>query len=163
MDIPWNITYDGVDNQSSLFPGGCVEICRMPSYSTSINFYTPPGSYAYSASVAPSTPNEIGIYKPINKNISNPGQPLGIAFDSLNKEIFVADYADNKTSIINTSTNTVINNITGFAHPYILVFDPANKLLYISDYGANKITVVNTTSDAVLKNISTPSSNSVLV
>ncbi len=161
MDIPWNITYDGVDNQSSLFPGGCVEICRMPSYSTSINFYTPPGSYAYSASVAPSTPNEIGIYKPINKNISNPGQPLGIAFDSLNKEIFVADYADNKTSIINTSTNTVINNITGFAHPYILVFDPANKLLYISDYGANKITVVNTTSDAVLKNISTPSSNSV--
>ena len=47
-------------------------------------------------------------------NISGFYDPIGVAFDSSNGYVYVANSFNNSVSVINGATNTVITNISGF-------------------------------------------------
>ena len=52
--------------------------------------------------------------------------PLGVAYDSANGNIYVANQYSNTVSIIDGSTNTVIDTIPVGLQPAAVAFDSAN-------------------------------------
>jgi YVTN family beta-propeller protein len=88
----------------------------------------------------------------------------------LPKEVYVADFGYNygpnhdhveqgNVSVINGSTNKVIDTIAVGDEPYGGAYDPQNKEIYIVDYLylANSVTVINSATNKVIKTISSGS------
>ena len=90
-----------------------------------------------------------------------------ITSSKLPKEVYVADFghnygpdldlvAEGNLSVINGSTNKVIQTIGVGSEPYGGAYDPQNKELYIVDYGdlySSSVTVINSTTNKVIKTI----------
>jgi len=53
--------------------------------------------------------------------------PVGIAYDSANERMYVANRGDGTVSVIDTNTNTVIDTIPVGSVPQFLAYDPINK------------------------------------
>jgi len=68
--------------------------------------------------------------------------PVGVLFDSFNKDIYVANYADNTVSVISTADNTLIAMIPGFNGPWGLAQDAEGRI-YVTDFGGNTVQVMD--------------------
>ncbi len=83
-------------------------------------------------------------------SIAIPGQPDGIAFDPITRDIYVSNYGTNELDIISGSTYAITGTVALTAPAY-LTDDPFHKLLYVSTLGTDAngnaigtITVVKT-------------------
>jgi YVTN family beta-propeller protein len=72
-------------------------------------------------------------------------EPFGIAFDSANGNLYVANFQDNTVSVISGSTITVIGTIPAGDGPAFLAFDSANGNIYVPNYHDVTLSVISTT------------------
>jgi DNA-binding beta-propeller fold protein YncE len=97
--------------------------------------------------------------------------PLGLAFDSGNNRLYVADYLHNRVLVFDVaviSDGEAATNVLGQANlttcsvttcdasttyaPYGLAFDSGNNRLYVADYSHNRVLVFDFGGGAVLVN-----------
>lgn len=78
------------------------------------------------------------------------GSALGVAFDSLNANVYVAGQG---VSVINGSTNTVLTTVS-VNSPIHLAFDSLNGYVYVTNLDVSTVSVINGATNAVVANIS---------
>lgn len=83
-------------------------------------------------------------------------EPTQVSYDPLNDRMYVSDYNLGLISVANTSTNTVVQNISlgSSSKPIAVAFDPANGYLYVGGQGSDNISVIDPTTNAIKENIS---------
>ena len=79
--------------------------------------------------------------------------PTDIAYDPDNNNLYVTNFGSNSVSVINDSTNTVVENISVGAGPIRIAYDPFNKDLYVSNRFSSTVSVIDPTIDKVVSNI----------
>ena len=79
--------------------------------------------------------------------------PYGVAFDSINGDVYVADEFSDYVSVINGATNNVIDNITVGTDPVGVAFDSINGDVYVTNYGSKNVSVINGATNNVIDNI----------
>jgi YVTN family beta-propeller protein len=81
--------------------------------------------------------------------------PAGIAYDSSNGNVYAAINGafSYDVDVINTSTNTITQQIAAYPKPYYVMYDPLNDDIYVTSL-FNDLTVINGTTNSVVENIS---------
>ena len=79
--------------------------------------------------------------------------PSAISFDSNNGYLYVTNSVSNNVSVINGSTNTIVNTISVGIDPRGISFDSNNGYLYVTNSGSNNVSVINATTNSVSSNI----------
>jgi YVTN family beta-propeller protein len=69
--------------------------------------------------------------------------PSGLAFDSSNGDIYVANDGDNSVSVIDGSTNTVVGNISVGVAPAWVAFDSRSGDIYVVNGRYSTISVID--------------------
>ncbi len=128
----WTVNYGGLKKSTQTSLSGS---------STSIVFpILPAGNYPYNIS---SYANNADI------NLLRVGNnPDAIVYDPQNQYIYVANGASNSISVISSTSNTVIANITSGVgnNPDAIVYDPQNQYIYVANGASNSISVISGTS-----------------
>ena len=101
----------------------------------------------------PNTPDEIDPIKVANL-------PFGIAYDPVNKRMYVTNSVDNGTvSVIDTTTNKVIDTnpntheidpIKVGTRPFEIAYYPGNEWMYVTNQLENTVSVIDTTTNKVI-------------
>jgi len=78
--------------------------------------------------------------------------PFGIAYDSANGEIYVANYAGNSVSAINEATNSLITTIPVTINPLGVAYDSANGNIYVTNV-INGVYVINGATNTLVSTI----------
>ncbi len=86
-------------------------------------------------------------------NVRNGLDPIGLVFDSANGYIYVSNDGSNTVSVINGTTNTVIDNITVGTYPSGVAYDSANGYIYVSILNSSTVSVINGTTNTVIDDI----------
>ena len=77
--------------------------------------------------------------------------PAGIAYDSDNGNVYVANRGSDTISVINGSTNSLIDEISmDTVAPSGIVYNAANNLIYATSEGSDRVSVINGTTNAVI-------------
>ena len=79
--------------------------------------------------------------------------PAGMAVDSSDHKVFIADYGNNSVGEIGWG-GTIPRNITVGPNPVGLAFDSSNDELYVTNNGNNSVTVIDAATDQVVHWIS---------
>jgi YVTN family beta-propeller protein len=80
--------------------------------------------------------------------------PTGIAYNSDNGNIYVTNRGSDTISVINGSTNSLIDEISLDAvAPSGIIYNAANNYIYVTNTGSNSVSVINGTTNAVVENI----------
>ncbi len=80
-------------------------------------------------------------------------QPLGIAFDPANNDIYVADFGSNTVSVISGATNTIIATIAVGTNPNQVAYDPFNHEIYVSNSGSTTVSAISSSTNTVVATI----------
>jgi YVTN family beta-propeller protein len=83
------------------------------------------------------------------------GNGQELVFDPANGNIYVANIAQGTISEISSTTNQVINTISGLPGPTGITYDSVNGYLYTTNYNSNNVSVVDTATNHVVTTIST--------
>ena len=75
--------------------------------------------------------------------------PFGIAYDSVNDRIYVTNSDDNTVTVIDITTNTVIDTITVGIEPFDIAYSPDSQRMYVTNGGDSTVSVINTTTNTV--------------
>ena len=75
--------------------------------------------------------------------------PFGIAYDSVNERIYVTNSGDNNVSVIDITTNTVIDTIPVGIEPFDIAYSPDNQGMYVTNGGDSTVSVINTTTNTI--------------
>jgi YVTN family beta-propeller protein len=77
--------------------------------------------------------------------------PRGIAFNSINGNLYVTNAADDTVTVINGTTNTVVGSpIPVGDDPFAIAFNPDNGDLYVVNAADDTVTVINGTTNTVV-------------
>src|SRR5579885_2782753 len=83
--------------------------------------------------------------------------PIGVAFDSSNGYVYVANPNSGSVSVINGATNTVIASITVGFVPYGVAFDSSNGYVYVAN--SESVSVINGATNTVIASITVRSNS----
>jgi len=67
--------------------------------------------------------------------------------------MYVTNYGSGTVSVINTSTNTVVNTITVGTRPYGVAITPNGLYAYVANVGSGTVSVINTSTNTVVDTI----------
>jgi YVTN family beta-propeller protein len=70
-------------------------------------------------------------------------QPAFIAYDLINHEMYVANAGDDSVSVIDTTTNKVIDTITVGDFPTDIAYDIIHERMYVTNQGDSTVSVIN--------------------
>lgn len=73
-------------------------------------------------------------------NVTVGSEPWGLAFDSANGDVYVANLGSNTVSVINGSTNQVVTNVPVGFGPFAVAFDPSNEEVYVTNWAVASLT-----------------------
>jgi len=79
-----------------------------------------------------------------------------MVFDPVNGDVYVGNYGGNSVSVIDGSTNTVVDTIDlGNHKPYALAFDPINGDIYVSTppYNDGGVAVIDGNNDTTANQV----------
>ena len=76
-------------------------------------------------------------------DIAVPGAPHGIGYLPSNGYVFVADSTTGQTSVIDTHTNKLVQNLKVGTDPQGLSVDTATGAVYVADQKAQSVTVLS--------------------
>jgi YVTN family beta-propeller protein len=79
--------------------------------------------------------------------------PYYVAFSPSGASAYVADYGTGKLSIINVSTNTIINTITVGTEPLGIAVNPLSGNVYVANEGSATVSVIIPPTNAVANTI----------
>jgi YVTN family beta-propeller protein len=94
--------------------------------------------------------------KPVVTTIRGFSAPMGLAYDSNNKYVYVTNYGDsssnsnneaagaNKVSIIDTSTDKVIDTVSVGRKPLAITYNPSNNHVYVANTFSDTVSVIDT-------------------
>src|SRR5579862_5866926 len=87
----------------------------------------------------------------VGSNVSCPvgAEPFGIAFDSSNGYMYVADEGSNAVSVLAAPCNvidTIILGPVGFPNDFYLVFDQVNGYVYVSEGNPSSVIIIQNTT-----------------
>lgn len=68
---------------------------------------------------------------------------------------YVTNSSGNSVSVIDISTDTVVDTITGFHFPVRDTVSPDGSLLYVSEQGAGDVAIVDTSTDSIVAHVTT--------
>ena len=79
--------------------------------------------------------------------------PRGIAYDLVNKIMYVANSRDGTVSLIDTTTNTLVGSqIKVGDRPHYIAYDPVNKRMYVTNIRGDTVYVIYTATNTVVGN-----------
>ena len=87
-----------------------------------------------------------------NAGVSTPN-PLGMAFDTSNGDLYVTMANSNSVVVINGATSLITDNITVGYNPLGVVYDPSNGFLYVVNGLDDRVSVINGATNKVVANI----------
>jgi YVTN family beta-propeller protein len=79
--------------------------------------------------------------------------PIGLAYDAVNKNVYATNYGKNaivagvgvgKVSVMDSSTNTVIDTVSVGKKPQAIAYNPGNADIYVANTFSNTVSVINT-------------------
>ena len=84
--------------------------------------------------------------------------PWGITYDSVNQYMYFVNHDSRTVSVIDTSTNAIIdvkndnagNTIPVETHPFQIAYDSANKRMYVTNYNSHTVSVIDTSTNSVI-------------
>jgi YVTN family beta-propeller protein len=114
--------------------------------------------YAYIPSVYGSdvTVFDTGTYTTVGSPIPVGTWPNTIGSCPDGKKVYVGNYGSNSVSVIDTTTRTVIETITGISSPVGVACNPSSTRMYV--VGSSEVAVIDTASNIIVDRISIPSS-----
>jgi YVTN family beta-propeller protein len=74
--------------------------------------------------------------------------PRGVAVDSTRHRVYVANFGGDSVSVIDSTTNAVLQTITGITAANGLAYDATNNIIWVSNYSLNTLTPIQANSDA---------------
>ena len=81
-------------------------------------------------------------------------EPEGIAYDSANGDIYVANWASGTVFVFNATTPFGgVTTISGFSEPTGVMFDSVNGLVYVANSAALSVSVIAGNNNSVVKTI----------
>jgi YVTN family beta-propeller protein len=80
-------------------------------------------------------------------NITVGSQPTGVLYDAQNHRVYVASYASESVSVINTATMKVVKTIDTHHNAWELALDPVNGQLFVTNGDVGAVSIINTTSE----------------
>ena len=79
--------------------------------------------------------------------------PQGVDVNPHTNTIYVANYLSNTTSVINGTTNTVVENIPVGGNPQSVGVNPNTNMVYVANSWTNDVSVINGTTNTAIENI----------
>ncbi len=79
--------------------------------------------------------------------------PHGIAYNSANNNMYVANLGSSTVSVISGSTDSVIETILVGRAPVWIAYAPPNNKLYVTNIDSDDVYVINGATNKVIKNI----------
>jgi YVTN family beta-propeller protein len=79
--------------------------------------------------------------------------PKSIIVNPAGTRVYVANSGSNNISVIDTTSNTVINTVDVGEKPGHLAGNPAGTRIYVANSGSNNISVIDTTSNTVINTV----------
>jgi YVTN family beta-propeller protein len=79
--------------------------------------------------------------------------PVFLTYDSVNGNVYAANHDTQVVSVIDTSTNSVINTITVGSDPSGVGYNPDNGDIYIGVHRENNVSLINGTNNLVIGNV----------
>ena len=95
-------------------------------------------------------------------SIPIPGKPLEVFVSPDGSRVYTANWDDQSVTIIDTATNSVVRNLTGFVQPRVVATGESTGNVYVLDGGANgqpSIVVYSPDMSTVLRSIPLPDFN----
>jgi len=72
------------------------------------------------------------------------GFPEDMAYDPVNKRMYLTNNADDTVSVIDTTTNNVVGNPIKVGDvPAGITYDPENKRMYVDNHDDDTVSVIN--------------------
>nr|WP_139329443.1 serine/threonine-protein kinase [Mycobacterium sp. IS-2888] len=110
------------------------------------------------APVTPSAPSGTATAPPsgpptIAGSIRVGNGAFGIAVDSAEHSVYVANTGSNSVSAVDTASRTVTATITVGRHPVGLAADPSSKTIYVTNYDDSSVSVIDIASNKVVASI----------
>ena len=87
----------------------------------------------------------------VNPNVEP--YPKGIAVNPAGTRVYVANSGSNSISVIDTTSNTVINTVDVGEEPGHLAVNLAGTRVYVTNSASNSICVIDTSSNTVIDTI----------
>jgi uncharacterized repeat protein (TIGR01451 family) len=79
--------------------------------------------------------------------------PVGVAVLPDGTEVYVTNMGSNNVSVINTTSGTIVTNVSVGALPYGVSVTPDGKEVYVANRGSGNVSVINTTTNTVTHNV----------
>ncbi|HYZ58865.1 MAG TPA: beta-propeller fold lactonase family protein [Nitrososphaeraceae archaeon] len=80
--------------------------------------------------------------------------PAGIAYNSDNGNLYVTNRGSDSISVINGTTNTLVDEISvNSIAPSSITYNAANNYIYVTNMGSNTVSVINGTTNTIVANI----------
>lgn len=95
--------------------------------------------------------NSVTVVDVVTNNVVNtimgfPTSPWGIAYNPFTNSIYVTDSASNRISVVNTTTDRIIANMTVPGHPIGIIYDPASRVMYATNGLSGTVVGINSTN-----------------
>lgn len=84
---------------------------------------------------------------------NNSLEPMYVAFDPINGNIYVSINNTGQVVVVNGTENKVQGRINVGGHPFGIAFDPLNKYIYVTDISSRNVSVINPQNNTVIKNL----------
>jgi YVTN family beta-propeller protein len=80
-------------------------------------------------------------------------RPAGVAFNPSNNDMYVANHGGFTVSVIDSSTNEVVDTIPVGAFPLGIAFNPSNNDMYVTVVGSSTVSVIDSSTNTVVDTI----------
>jgi YVTN family beta-propeller protein len=80
-------------------------------------------------------------------------RPAGVAFNPSNNDMYVANFGGSTVSVIDSSTNTVVDTIVVGPGPHSFAFNPSNNDMYVTISTSNTVSVIDSSTNEVVDTI----------
>jgi len=84
-------------------------------------------------------------------NFFNIINPTAVAYDPANQYMYVVNFNSNNVSVINSTTDTVVQSFTVGNKPVSVAYNPVNQYVYVVNFNSNNVSVINSTTDTVVQ------------
>jgi YVTN family beta-propeller protein len=95
------------------------------------------------------------LAQPANTNIGVGNSPVGLAFSTGGKKLYVANRNDNNVSVIDVFTHSEIVKITIGEEPYGATSTISGRLVVVSNFTGNTISIIDTKRENVISTVPT--------
>jgi len=121
-----------------------------PGCGTGLGVSSPPGELPQTSSVNPAAGGGTSppVYEPgaVVATVGVGSWPLGVAYDSGNGLVYVANSYSNSVSVISGTTNTVVATVGVGSYPWGVGYDAGNGYVYETNSGSNTVSVISGTT-----------------